>query len=224
MKLVNFAFIIFLFLLANPAQAANQEAGLSIPDIPPPPPIDLIDDLQSSTSVPALVEDKKSENNLAPEIEVIRGMMAENESIQFSKKVFKDYHKQLLSSVETLLDYAPKYRNWSENVFSSLKFQLETEKEINLLRQAFQNENKIKVFFLGFSSERREKLNDRIEKNLEKINDIQFVQERMKDRKDWKALGQEVYDLRFTFNKATEEIEKELDKFSIWGWIISLFS
>jgi len=204
------------------AQAANQETDLSIPDIPPPPPIDLVDDLQSSTTAPALVEENKKENQIVKEVEEVRAMMSENESIQFSKKVFKDYHKQLLSSVETLLDYAPKYQDWSENVFSSLKFQLETEKEINSLRQALQDENKIKVFFLGFNSDKVEKLNNRIEKNLEKINDVQFVQERMKDRKDWKALGQEVYDLRFTFNKATEEIEKELDKFSVWGLITFL--
>lgn len=218
MKLSNLFFLVFTLIVVNPVQAAEPIVIPSIPDLPPPIQIEAVETLKaSSTEVVATI------NSLEEKIEKIKAEISENKSINFSEKVYQDYHEKLLVSVGNLLDYAPDYPEWEETILFGLEVQLETERDIFPLIEKIKKENKVKRFFFGIDLGDAKQIDAQIATALEKVHDLQFVQERQKNQDDWARLGQEVYDLRFNLEAISSDLAFEKEKFSLFGWFRKIF-
>lgn len=170
---------------------------------------DLIDVVDDDEAADNAIKDAGYKDEMFNDKKNAESELTEEEKgrIEMEEEVERRIKKQRLGEIESILEKREL-------------FDTEIEKAI----QELKNENRIKIFFLGISTEKVDNLLLKIENKESELKKLQLLMEEIDlEAEEEISIQENLDDMMNTINQQREVVSKEKNSFNLWMWVKSLF-
>lgn len=217
-------FFIFIFLVfVNPVSAQHAGEIILQTEIPIPGEIPAdyvpVDPEPEPAYVPRLVELKKTKAE-----KVILGEVLQRRS-QFTSenKTALEYNYAIMTAMNDFGAWADKNPRHGETVRQMLKYQSDIADKIIPNYSAVLSHGKIWKFFWGADYGKITELQKNLNKAKRNFNEFEFFKEKLRLNEDWELFNKNSVNLKNSFQNISDNLDKEWQRFSVFGWLLRIF-